>query len=245
GTFTVCNTKGCSATFSFNGTQVWIYGSKRDNHGPYSVKMDGNTMEYDGFSADDEYTSLFDSGSLKQGQHTVVITNIMKDTKRPYIDIDYASHSAALSALHALTSPRSLVAPNITLKDTVSQFSYQPSDNWKTNLPDDILTQEQNASAIISFSVCPSSISHQFRSFAQGDTVAIFGAVGPSLGPYDIKIDGQSMGTFNATKQNYAAQIQLYHADDLGAGNHTLEIVNQPTSTGQGLAIDFARVAGL
>lgn len=88
-------------------------------------------------------------------------------------------------------------------------------------------------------------MSHHFSSFAQGDIVAIFGAVGPSLGPYGIKIDGQSMGTFNATKQNYAAQMQLYHADDLGAGNHTLEIVNQPTSTGQGLALDFARVAGL
>lgn len=58
------------------------------------MNMDGMTSEYDGFSADDDYTSLFDSGSLKQGQHTVVITNIMNDTKRPYIDIDYVSHSA-------------------------------------------------------------------------------------------------------------------------------------------------------
>jgi hypothetical protein len=80
--------------------------------------------------------------------------------------------------------------------------------------------------------------------FHQGDTVSLFGAVGPTLGPYDVKIDGQSIGTFNATKQNYAAQVALYHGGGLGAGDHTLEVINQPTSTGQSLAIDFAMVAG-
>jgi hypothetical protein len=33
GTFTLCNTLGGSATFTFNGTQVYVYGAKRDNHG--------------------------------------------------------------------------------------------------------------------------------------------------------------------------------------------------------------------
>ncbi|KAJ7120178.1 hypothetical protein C8R44DRAFT_921203 [Mycena epipterygia] len=230
GTFTLCTSKGSSATFSFTGAQVWIYGAKRSNHaGPYSVDIDGKTTQYDGFSAQDQWTALFDSGSMKEDSHTVVITNLLNDTKKPYLDIDYITWLTDSSA----------VTQSITLEDTTSQFSYQPSNTWKSDLPSDMsgfqgssghLTQEKDASAILSFS---------------GDTVAIFGAVGPNLGPYGIKIDGQAVGTFNATKQNYAAQIALFHADDLGAGDHTLEVINQPTSTGQGLAIDFALVAGI
>ncbi|KAJ7124571.1 hypothetical protein C8R43DRAFT_1135529 [Mycena crocata] len=41
GTFMVCNTKDCSATFTFNGTHVWIYGSKRKDHAYYSVALTG------------------------------------------------------------------------------------------------------------------------------------------------------------------------------------------------------------
>lgn len=74
----------------------------------------------------------------------------------------------------------------------------------------------------------------------QGDTIALFGPVGPKLGPYAIKIDGKDAGTFNPQKENYAAQTALYHGDGLGAGDHTLEVINQPTSTDQFLAIDFA-----
>ncbi|KAJ6597567.1 hypothetical protein DFH09DRAFT_82528 [Mycena vulgaris] len=229
GTFTLCTTTGSSAKFSFSGTQVWIFGAKRGNHGLYSVDMDGKTTQYDGFSANDTFTSLFDSGSLKQGQHTVVITNTMNDTKRPYLDIDYITWSTDLAT----------DSKNITLEDSTSQFSYQPSNTWKTDLPSEMsgfqgssghLTQEKDASATLSFS---------------GDNVALFGAVGPALGPYGIKVDGGALVTFNATKQNYAAQIALYRADNLGAGDHTLQVINQPTSTGQGLAIDFALVAGL
>ncbi|KAJ7468225.1 hypothetical protein B0H11DRAFT_2305774 [Mycena galericulata] len=229
GTFTLCTTKGSSASFSFNGTQVWVYGAKRSNHGPYSVQMDGKTTQYDGFSTQDEFTYLFSSGPLASGQHTVVVTNAVNDTTKPYLDIDYIIWSTDSSA----------VAENITLEDTISQFSYQPSNTWTTTLPSSMsgfqsntghLTQQKDASVILSFS---------------GDTVSVYGAVGPTLGPYSIKMDGQSMGTFNATRQNYGAQIPLWHADNLGAGDHTLELINQPTSTGQGLAVDFALVAGL
>ncbi|KAJ7889611.1 hypothetical protein B0H13DRAFT_1626706 [Mycena leptocephala] len=225
GTFTLSNTKGSSASFSFTGTQVWIYGAKRENHGPYSVTIDKTTTQYNGFSAKDNFTALFDSGSLASGQHTVVITNNESDAKKAFLDIDHITWSTDSSA----------ATQSIQLDDNTSQFSYQPSNTWKTDLPSDLsgfqndsghVTQTRDASALLSFS---------------GDTVALFGAVGPNLGPYAIKIDGQSAGTFDATNQNYAAQTALYHGDGLGAGNHTLEVINQ----GQGLAIDFALVAAI
>jgi hypothetical protein len=68
--------------------------------GPYSVSMDGKSTDFDGFSANDNFTSLFDSGSLKAGQHTVVITNNLNDTNRPYLDVDYVTHFPWLSEVY-------------------------------------------------------------------------------------------------------------------------------------------------
>ncbi|KAJ7616306.1 hypothetical protein DFH06DRAFT_109505 [Mycena polygramma] len=229
GTFSLCSANGDSASFSFNGTQVWIFGAKRSNHGFYSVSVDGNTTEYDGFSKNDKYTALFDSGSLNSGLHTVELTNIQNDTDKIYLDIDSITW----------TTDSTAQTQSLQLDDNASQFSYQPSNAWQTDLPDAMsgfqnnsghLTQSKDASAILTFS---------------GSTVTLFGAVGPDLGAYAVKIDGHSIGTFNATNPNYAAQTALYHADGLGAGNHTLELMNQPDSGGsvRGLAIDFAAVA--
>ncbi|KAJ7861732.1 hypothetical protein B0H14DRAFT_3863354 [Mycena olivaceomarginata] len=224
-TFTLSTAKGSSASFTFTGNHVWIFGAKRANHGPYSVTIDKTTTQSDGFSAADNFTALFDSGSLTQGQHTVVITNQQIDAKKQYLDVDYITWS---------TDSPSDSTKNVQLDDNASQFSYQPSDAWKTDLPSDMsgfqggsghVTQNKDASAKLSFS---------------GDTIALFGPVGPKLGPYAIKIDGKDAGTFNPQKENYAAQTALYHGDGLGAGDHTLEVINQPTSTDQFLAIDFA-----
>ncbi|KAK7042135.1 hypothetical protein R3P38DRAFT_3178720 [Favolaschia claudopus] len=230
GTFTLSTAKGSSASLTFTGNHVWIFGAKRGNHGLYSVTIDKTTTQHDGFSGTDVFADLFDSGSLSQGSHTIVITNQQNDTKKPFLDVDYITWST-----DSPTDPKK----SVQLDDKASQFSYQPANAWKSDLPSDMsgfqgnsghVTQSKDASAKLSFS---------------GDTVALFGPVGPKLGPYAIKIDGKSVGTFNANNQNYAAQVALYHGDGLGSGDHTLEFINQPTSSTQFLAVDFAQVAAL
>ncbi|KAJ7177619.1 hypothetical protein C8R46DRAFT_1328207 [Mycena filopes] len=233
--------KGSSATLVFSGTQVWVTGAKRSNH-------DGSTTQYDGFSKDDDFSGLFDSGPLAAGRHTLIITNQQNDSDKSFLELD------------SITWSTDSATADTQVDDTTSQFSYQPSDSWSTSLPNDIhmpgfqngsgqcacfqnfplhklilvhhtsFTWDTDASAILSFS---------------GDTVALVGAVGPDLGPFSIKIDNMTIGTFNASKQNYVAQTELFRANDLGAGNHTLEVVNQGSTENQGLAIDFAQVVGL
>jgi hypothetical protein len=58
------------------------------------VTIDKTTTQSDGFSAADNFTALFDSGSLTQGQHTVVITNQQIDAKKQYLDVDYVCRCA-------------------------------------------------------------------------------------------------------------------------------------------------------
>jgi len=94
GTFTLTTTYGASATLTFNGTTVWIYGAKRGNHGPYNVTLDGKVFTDDGFYDGQVFQQVLFSAVELDGTkpHTVSITNSLTDTQKPYLDIDSVSH---------------------------------------------------------------------------------------------------------------------------------------------------------
>jgi len=90
GTFTLTTVYGASASLTFNGTAVWIYGAKRANHGPYNVTLDGRVFTDDGFRDGELFQQvLFAAVDLDPTRpHTISITNSLADAKRPYLDID-------------------------------------------------------------------------------------------------------------------------------------------------------------
>jgi len=94
GTFTLTTDYGASATLTFNGTTVWIYGAKRGNHGPYNVTLDGKVFTDDGFYDGQVFQQLLFSAVELDGTkpHTVSITNSFTDAEKPYLDIDSVSH---------------------------------------------------------------------------------------------------------------------------------------------------------
>ncbi|KAJ7730146.1 hypothetical protein B0H16DRAFT_1469726 [Mycena metata] len=212
GTFTLCNTLGSSATFTFNGTQVYVYGAKRDNHGPYSVTLDGTTTAFNGFSETALWTTLFVSDVLAQGMHTITITwtsNVAEQGETP------------------------------TIEDTANGFSYEPKGAWGTDLEAAVLSGFSSGSGHVTFA------SGAFASLTfKGDVVTIFGAVGPSIAPYSVQLDGVFHGKLNATKPLYTPQVALYHANNLGTGLHTLVLTSQPAER-EVLAIDYAQVAAV
>jgi hypothetical protein len=66
---------------------VSIFGARRDNHGNYSVLLDGmRKMTGNGFGGKDFNQSLFSVADLPYGKHDVVITN---DESKLYLDLDY------------------------------------------------------------------------------------------------------------------------------------------------------------
>ena len=75
-----------------------------------------------------------------------------------------------------------------------------------------------------------------------GDTVQIFGTVGPKDAPYSVQLDNGSLSTFNATKYKAYQQILLYYADNLGPGSHNVKITNKPALPGESLNINYALV---
>jgi hypothetical protein len=84
---------GASATFSFNGTGIWLFGAKRGNHGLYNITLDGSTTTLSGFAADPGIfqTPLFGQSHLKNTLHTITLTNAGANPNRylDFLDLDY------------------------------------------------------------------------------------------------------------------------------------------------------------
>lgn len=73
--------------------------------------------------------------------------------------------------------------------------------------------------------------------------MTLFGASGPSNGPYSVQLDGGKSETYNATNAyptNYG--VTIYHADNLGPGTHQIILTNLPATSGQYLTIDYAQL---
>lgn len=153
-TFTLCTANGASATFTFNGTDIWIFGAKRDNHGPYTVTLDGSVIEQAGFAVLPGVfqTPLFVSAGLQNKQHTVVITNTQTDDTKKFLDIDFVcacNYSRCLllrtnlfsfqiiweSEAGSTDQPSSNQIFDVKTEDTHSAFTYQPEGAWSTNGP--------------------------------------------------------------------------------------------------------------
>ncbi|KIK13333.1 hypothetical protein PISMIDRAFT_688726 [Pisolithus microcarpus 441] len=78
-----------------------------------------------------------------------------------------------------------------------------------------------------------------------GEMVTLFGKTGASNGPYTVQLDGGQTNVYNATANLSYYGITLFHADNLGSGQHQLTITNTPSINGQGLGIDYAMVSNL
>lgn len=55
-------------------------------------------------------------------------------------------------------------------------------------------------------------------------------------------MDNDEILNYNATKENFVAQVMMYQGTNLGPGLHSLKIWNEPVGSDQSLAIDFAVV---
>jgi hypothetical protein len=78
-----------SASFSFNGTGVYLYGAQIDNHGTYTVEIDGKVVANNNGYGNEIYQALLYSKlDLPYALHTVVLTN----TGAPsWLDLDFVT----------------------------------------------------------------------------------------------------------------------------------------------------------
>jgi hypothetical protein len=223
-TFTMTTVPNANVSFTFQGTSLTIYGAMRPTHGQFTVDLDGTVFPIDGYSSVNMFqVPLFSQSNMQQGTHQVILTN-----GNSYVDVDFVTWSSDVSQ-----GTQSVV--DTAVDDWHPAFSYYPTSAWTTEIAHigsflggtGHSTSEQNAYVQYSFT---------------GDSVALYGSVGPDHAPYSVQIDGGPMANFSATKNNYLPHSLLYRADNLGAGSHSLVMQNQQISSGQVLEIDYAIV---
>jgi uncharacterized membrane protein YgcG len=78
-----------SATIRFSGHQIALYGASSNNHGTYTVSLDGMTPQtYNGTGKEFRPQQLlYFASNLQNGSHTVVLTNTQAEA---FTDFDYA-----------------------------------------------------------------------------------------------------------------------------------------------------------
>ncbi|KAI6108340.1 hypothetical protein F5141DRAFT_1122565 [Pisolithus sp. B1] len=227
GTFTTNNVTNGAASFSFNGTGVWIYGAKRGNHNTYTVQLDDVTYgPYTGYSAAAEFMQvLFNYTTLSQGLHNLTLTNT--GTSSEYVDIDLIVwHSEVGSGGQELVTE--------TVQDTDPRFQYQ-SSVWAS--PPDANFYSNGTGHYTEGYLA--SVSFIFT----GEMVTLFGATSASTGPYTVQLDGGNVSKYNGTAFLPFYGVTLFHADNLGSGQHNLTLTNVPAATGQQLCIDYALIS--
>ncbi|KAI6135335.1 hypothetical protein EV401DRAFT_524907 [Pisolithus croceorrhizus] len=230
GTFTTNNVTNGQATFTFNGTTIWWYSALRNNHGTFVVQIDDETYgPYDGYSAVDQFlVPIFNISGLNQGAHQLTLTNTGSGTTL-YVGADLIVWQSNVG-----NDDDQLITE--TIDDPDPRFQYQGS-LWSS--PSDVTVYsngtghytEEQTSATLTFTV--------------REMVTLFGKTGPSNGPYTVQLDGGQTNTYNATINLPYYGITLFHADNLGSGQHQLTITNSPSASGQGLGIDYAIVSSL
>ncbi|KAF5361544.1 hypothetical protein D9757_012082 [Collybiopsis confluens] len=111
-------TPSSNASCSFNGTAIYIYGGRRSNYGKFIISLDGEESSGSAFNPSVLGTSelLFHKEGMKQGWHTVVITNNGTGAQSG-LDIDFITWTSDIitnssSATVASTSISTSVSPS-------------------------------------------------------------------------------------------------------------------------------------
>lgn len=221
--FVATQLAGETVSFTFNGTGVQIYGAKRDNHGQYQVRIDGtDNPPQNGFASPSQFQAvLFSTSSLQPGLHTVTLTNL----EDKFVDIDYFTWQNTIGE-----GGEDLIVN--TIDDSSSDFQYSPG--WSSSNPSDFGT-------FLGGTGHETSASDSYFTYTfTGNSVSLYGPIGPNYSPYTVQVDGGTVSHYNASNVNFIPQVILYYADGLGPGTHSLKVMYQPSTVGQTFAIDYA-----
>ncbi|KAG8702509.1 hypothetical protein FRC08_003445 [Ceratobasidium sp. 394] len=220
-------TNGTTATLTFKGIAVYIFGAKRINHGYYHVSVDGEPgQQYDGYWSPDGLfqVPLFKREGLADRQHTVTLTNIVNGPQRPFVDIDFI-----IWTRNQEVSFNSKIFED----DELGPFGY--------STPTSVWTAQNNVNGYSSKTAHSTTTGGAQASFTfEGSEVFLYGGTGPNHGRFRVQLDNQQPLELNGTAPMQHPKTELYTASGLAPGTHQLIITN--LDEGKVLDIDYAEV---
>ncbi|KAJ3807978.1 hypothetical protein F5876DRAFT_67666 [Lentinula aff. lateritia] len=218
----ITSTQGATATITFTGIGITIFGGHRQNYGTYQISVDGQTVVASESSAGQDVLQqvLGTVSGLSNEKHTAVVTSSSASS----IDIDYVNVQTQIGETGSQLTKS-------TVDDSDPRFIYTPASEWSVNDQNYFIndTLHAGASASVTFS---------------GEAVALYGTVSQDHADIQLSLDGQNV-TFGAGANGFAStlhsQILLYYAQGLGSNQHSLVVAADPQS-GTGPFIDVDAV---
>ncbi|KIM45456.1 hypothetical protein M413DRAFT_442126 [Hebeloma cylindrosporum] len=208
----VTQTAQADVSFYFYGTGVQLYGAKRLNHGAYQISID---------------SVVYAPVNGSNGYHTVRMTNL----ESRYLDLDFITWQTPVGEAN-----EPLIAT--TVQDTDASFKYIPEQQWNSS---PVNAGMFSAGSGHVTSTAGASVEYTFK-VSTGDSVAIYGPVGPSGAPYSVQLDNNAAKNFSSYKQFYRPQMILFQASNLGGGQHTVTLTSTAwNNSALTLAIDYAQ----
>lgn len=214
--------------FTFTGTGVWLYGAFSTNHDGYSITLDDQALgPFNGFRQTFiPRQVLFGLNGLTQAEHTLVFTNAptTSNLNNWFLDVDYIIYETQVVA-------NSTPVTTILEDSNSTVWAYSPSSSWTavTNSQfhngDGHQAATPGASATATF---------------DGQSVTVFGLIGPDQGNYTVQVDNGPTTTFNAAYPTEKVQVPLAAVDGLTQGPHNITL----TVIAGILLVDYASVIG-
>lgn len=223
----VANAPGATATISFSGTGISIFGGNRPTYGQYTITVDGTVIEQGNAQSQTAASQVLlgTTTGLTNGPHTAVITC---GTNGP-IDVDF------VTIQNQIGQPGSQMI-STTIDDNGSSFSYLPSpSDWQANTGTQFIDNSEHDSTT-NGAAAQVTIS--------GDAFAVYGTVSPNNANIQVSVDGSLATVLNGGSVGGFASVAhpqtlLYYGANLGPGQHTLNIAAvQGQGVGNTLSVD-------
>ncbi|KAL1723944.1 hypothetical protein EV715DRAFT_245525 [Schizophyllum commune] len=207
--------KNASASVTFNGTGISIYGANGPDYGPYTIYVDNVLVGAGNGKAYSTQTKalLGTVSDLDQGEHTVELIN----NSDALLDIDWIVLSTDLKS------------DGVSVGHKDSGVEYHPSSEWKST-DDGHTTSSEVAYASLTF---------------YGDAVAVYGTASSDNTRVQALVDGDAfpMPATNTTDLSTShTGVLLYFLTGLPTSEHSLKIAADPSSSGKTLAIDSIHI---
>uniref|UniRef100_D8Q951 Expressed protein n=1 Tax=Schizophyllum commune (strain H4-8 / FGSC 9210) TaxID=578458 RepID=D8Q951_SCHCM len=207
--------KNASASVTFNGTGISIYGANGPDYGPYTIYVDNVLVGAGNGKAYSTQTKalLGTVSDLDQGEHTVELIN----NSDGLLDIDWVVLSTDLKS------------DGVSVGHEDSGVEYHPSSEWKST-DDGHTTSSEVAYASLTF---------------YGDAVAVYGTASSDNTRVQALVDGDAfpMPVTNTTDLSTSHNgVLLYFLTGLPTSEHSLKIAADPSSSGKTLAIDAIHI---
>ncbi|KAL1755135.1 hypothetical protein FB107DRAFT_214231 [Schizophyllum commune] len=208
--------KNASASVTFNGTGIAIYGAKGPDYGPYTIYVDNVLVGVGNGKAHSTQTKalLGTVSDLDQGEHTVELIN----NSDALLDIDWVVLSTDLKS------------DGVSVGHEDSGVEYHPSSEWKST-DDGHTTSSEVAYASLTF---------------YGDAVAVYGTASSDNTRVQALVDGDAFPMPDTNTTDLSAShtgVLLYFLTGLPTSEHSLKIAADPSSSsGKTLSIDAIHI---